>query len=100
MVMYLPPLRDLRTLCVRIEPCSAPVMICGSESVVEHLLLDGLRALLQRAVHTRAELQIGRHVGQVISKIIKALQFHRHLPYLPKTGREKPHDTQRIHAAN
>ena len=58
-------------------------------SVMEHLLLNGLRAFLQRAVHARAELQIGRHVGQVIPKIVKALQFHRHLPYLPKKQAEK-----------
>ena len=34
--------------------------------VMKHLLLDGLCTLLQRTVHARAELQIGRHVGQVV----------------------------------
>ena len=37
--------------------------------VVEHLFFDGLCTLLQRAVHARAELQIERHVGQVVLQI-------------------------------
>ena len=55
----------------------------SGRSVVEHLLFNGLCTLLQRAVHARAELQIGRHVGQVVLQVIKALQFHRHVHFLP-----------------
>ena len=45
MVMYLPPLRERRTLCVRMEPCSAPVMICGSDEayqIMKNILKDEL----------------------------------------------------------
>ena len=68
--------------------------------VVEHLLFDGLRALLQRMIHTRAELQIGRHVGQVVLQVIKALQFHRHGHFLlAAPPASKPRSTARCKCA-
>ena len=42
-------------------------------SVVQHLFLDGLRAFLQRTVYALPEFQIGRHVGQIIAQVVKAL---------------------------
>ena len=79
--------------------CAGDNLRIGS-GVVEHLLFNGLCTLLQRAVHAHAELQIGRHVGQIVAQIIKALQFHRHGHFLPaEPPASRPRSTARCRCA-